>query len=272
MMYEYRDINMNYEIIGDGKPVLLLHGFGCSLELMKYCMEPVFGMEEGYQRIYVDLPGMGQSGACPEFAAADKILEVLIAFIQDRIPGKFLLVGESYGGYLARGILARQKENVDGLLLLCPVIIPDRDKRTLPDKTVIFEDKVYLEGLETEERSSFLEYAVIANEKTYKRYQKEVQSGMKQADAAFLERLNQHYAFGFDVIKIIKEMCYTKPALFICGRQDNCVGYRDLWELIEDYPRAAFLIIDAAGHNLQIEQPEMFEASVHNWLRRVETY
>lgn len=98
MMYEYRDINMNYEIIGDGKPVLLLHGFGCSLELMKYCMEPVFGMKEGYQRIYVDLPGMGQSGACPKLAAADKILEVLIAFIQDRIPGKFLLVGESYGG------------------------------------------------------------------------------------------------------------------------------------------------------------------------------
>lgn len=72
--------------------------------------------------------------------------------------------------------------------------------------------------------------------------------------------------------KIIKEMCYTKPSLFICGRQDNCVGYRDLWELIEDYPRAAFLIIDAAGHNLQIEQPEMFEASMHNWLLRVETY
>ncbi|WP_286167138.1 alpha/beta hydrolase [Clostridium sp. D33t1_170424_F3] len=54
------------------------------------------------------------------------------------------------------------------------------------------------------------------------------------------------------------------------GRQDGCVGYRDLWRLLEDYPRATFAVLDMAGHNLQIEQPELFHSLVENWLVRTE--
>lgn len=63
---------------------------------------------------------------------------------------------------------------------------------------------------------------------------------------------------------------YDKPALFITGRQDNSVGYQDLWNLIEDYPRATFAVLDLAGHNLQIEQPELFHCLVREWIARTE--
>ena len=56
------------------------------------------------------------------------------------------------------------------------------------------------------------------------------------------------------------------------GRQDICVGYKDLWKLLEDYPRATFVVIDIAGHNLQIEQPEVFNSLVENFLKRVKNY
>ena len=65
---------------------------------------------------------------------------------------------------------------------------------------------------------------------------------------------------------------FSKPSLFIAGRQDNAVGYHDLCNLIEDCPRATFVILDIAGHNLQIEQEEVFNSLFLNWLERVEKY
>ncbi|CAM02087.1 hypothetical protein SACE_2808 [Saccharopolyspora erythraea NRRL 2338] len=35
------------------------------------------------------------------------------------------------------------------------------------------------------------------------------------------------------------------------------------------YPRASFAVLDVAGHNLPIEQPELFGALVLEWLDRV---
>jgi hypothetical protein len=48
------------------------------------------------------------------------------------------------------------------------------------------------------------------------------------------------------------------------------VGYRDAWNLIENYPRATFAVLDRAGHHLQIEQNMLFYALMEEWLKRVE--
>jgi pimeloyl-ACP methyl ester carboxylesterase len=48
------------------------------------------------------------------------------------------------------------------------------------------------------------------------------------------------------------------------------VGYRDAWEILENYPRSTFAVLDRAGHNLQIEQETLFNALVNGWLDRVE--
>jgi pimeloyl-ACP methyl ester carboxylesterase len=64
---------------------------------------------------------------------------------------------------------------------------------------------------------------------------------------------------------------FKQPTLFLMGRQDATVGYRDAWAIIENYPRATFAILDQAGHNLQIEQERLFEELVGEWLARVKT-
>ena len=55
----------------------------------------------------------------------------------------------------------------------------------------------------------------------------------------------------------------------LIGKQDNCVGYKDSWDILENFPRATFAILDRAGHNLHIEQPEVFNSLVKDWLIRV---
>jgi pimeloyl-ACP methyl ester carboxylesterase len=62
---------------------------------------------------------------------------------------------------------------------------------------------------------------------------------------------------------------FDRPALFLAGRQDDVVGYTDLFTLTESYPRAAVAVLDRGGHALQIEQAQLFNALVNEWLERL---
>lgn len=48
-----------------------------------------------------------------------------------------------------------------------------------------------------------------------------------------------------------------------------CVGYKDAWNVLDNYPRATFAVLDKSGHNLQIEQAELMNSLVIEWLDRV---
>lgn len=267
-----RGIRLYCRSEGEGKPVLLLHGLGCDHRLMAGCMEPVFQSRPGYRRVYVDLPGMGRSDAPPEWASADGILALLEELAAELTAGeRFLLAGESYGGYLARGLLATDLgERADGLLLLCPAVVAEPEARELPKASVLRRDEDFLRGLDEKERSVFCAMAVLADGRVYGRYKREVAAGLALSNGAFVARLRQSYAFSFDPDARIRERGFHRPALFLAGRQDGCAGYRDLWKLLEDYPRAAFSVLDMAGHNLQLERPELFNALAGDWLDRAE--
>lgn len=263
-------IQVHYEVKGEGKPVIMLHGCGCDYRLMSGCMEPVFRMHPRYQRIYIDLPGMGGTNAPLSAGSTDQILEILITFIKKVIKGPFLIAGESYGGYLARGVVTRLYQDIDGLLMICPVIVPKHDQRNVPDKAALLYDEEFLSGLSPEEREAYCGYAVIANQDVYQRFQDDIFPGLKMADSRFIETLQNHYAFSWDVDRMSRKLKFGKPVLLLAGRQDHCVGYQDLWNIMEDYPRGSFAVLDMAGHNLQIEQPETFHSLVNEWIHRTE--
>ena len=55
--------------------------------------------------------------------------------------------------------------------------------------------------------------------------------------------------------------------MIIAGKQDSIVGYKDQFDLMEKYVNSTYCAVDRAGHNLQIEQPEIFEDIVESWLK-----
>jgi pimeloyl-ACP methyl ester carboxylesterase len=62
------------------------------------------------------------------------------------------------------------------------------------------------------------------------------------------------------------------PTLVVTGRQDSVAGYRDAWEILENYPRGTFVVLDRSGHFLGVEQEDLFHALAGEWLDRVEEY
>ena len=83
------EATLQYETLGSGRPLLLIHGYSLDRRMMKACMEPVFARRsDDWQRIYVDLPGMGGSRAPAHLASSDCILEALLGFLDALAPGR----------------------------------------------------------------------------------------------------------------------------------------------------------------------------------------
>lgn len=53
MKCKVREIDINYIIIGEGKPIIMIHGYAADHRLMSLCMEPVFDINSNYKRIYI---------------------------------------------------------------------------------------------------------------------------------------------------------------------------------------------------------------------------
>jgi pimeloyl-ACP methyl ester carboxylesterase len=265
-----RDINIHYKVFGEGKPIIFIHGFGIDHHAITGCMEPIFENLNGWKRIYFDLPGMGKSESKPCISNCDIMLDLISQFIDKVIPDEnFVLFGQSYGGYLARGLVRDRPDAIDGLFLLCPVIIPEHGKRTVPDHTPLVRDESFLLTLGQDEKVDFESTSVVLTEHAWKRTQNEIQVGCDLADQAFLTKfVDEGYTFSFDVDSL--PTAFEAPTLIMTGRQDAVVGSQDALNILKNYPRATFAMLDRAGHNLQIEQETLFGQLVTEWLDRVE--
>lgn len=270
MKCELEKITIYYEIYGEGYPILMLHGFEVDHRVLKGSMEPIFNNKSGYKRIYLDLPGMGKTVGEDWIKSSDQILDIVIEFIDKIIPNqKFIIASESYGCYLARGVILKRFELIEGVLFICPVIFAKPNIRDVPKHVILSKDPELLLNLTKTEAEDFENIAVAQSQRIWEKYRDEFYSGVEAADKVFLERIwKTSYPFSFDLDQNIR--IFEKPTLFLMGRQDSIVGYRDAWTIIEQYPRASFVILDLAGHILQIEQEKLFNCLVIEWLERIE--
>lgn len=272
MICEIQGIPVNYEQYGEGKPVLFIHGWSIDHRLMSGSFEPVFENLKGYCRIYLDLPGMGKTPSAEWIKSGDNTNKILLEFINIVIgKQKFLLAGESYGGYLSMGLLYELKNQIDGVFFLCPYFNPlsNFDNNKLPKREILYcSDEFYSEE-DNDDVKEFMNMAVIATPEIFERNKKDVLSGYNIHDKEFLSK---HYRGDYnpEYAKALKTLNFDKPSCFVTGRQDHCTGYSIAYEFIENFPRATFAVLDCAGHNLQIDNEPTFAQLVKDWIYRLE--
>lgn len=261
-------VTLHYVERGTGTPVLAIHGWTPDHRLMLGCLEPVFDTLPGYRRLYIDLPGMGRSPAPPSIASSDDVLAAVLEFVDEVIGDEpFLLAGESYGGYLARAVARERPGLVRGLALICPVgTVLERAARTRPEHQVLRPDPALLDAADPHVAKEFAETAVVQTPETLRRFREEILAGLDLADQEAMARIAERWTLSTSPES---GPAYTRPSLIIAGRQDSSVGYIDQFALLPHYPRATFAVLDVAGHNAQIEQPELFDALMREWLDRV---
>src|SRR6266536_3224667 len=89
-------------------------------------------------------------------------------------------------------------------------------------------------------------------------------------DPTLVAQLEPAGPFSFDVD--ILPTPFGGPTLILTARQDHLCGYRDAWDLLNNYPRATFAVLDRAGHFVNIEQDVLCQALMREWLDRVEEW
>jgi pimeloyl-ACP methyl ester carboxylesterase len=251
---------------GSGTPVLALHGVGVDHRELAAALEPVFAGRPGYRRIYPDLPGMGRTPAPETVNSSDDVVELLLGLVEVLTGGRpFLVVGQSYGGYLAGAIANRRPAQAAGLALICPLLGAAGGGAAVP-KHVVLHATGDLDGiLDPSLEAEFRDYFVVQTPETLRRFQEHVAPGMALADRPALERIFQRWE-----LRTASEQgpAYPNPTLILVGRQDATVGYAGAWRLLEHYPRATFAVLDHAGHALPHEQQGLLAALLGEWLDR----
>ena len=244
---------MYSERIGQGTLLVCLHGWGMNGRMEQADFESLFEQRPGWERLYIDLPGMGRSPAQTTIHNFDDLLAALLAFIDEQAAGQpYALSGTSAGAYLARGVAARRPQQVAGLMLRVPRVHPEWQPRDLPSPTPL--------------RWPADAAALAEKERRW------VQPALQACDTAFLDGI-RHDPHRYSFRQVPEQQPFTGPALIVTGRQDTVTGYRDAWTLLEHYPRASFAVLDRAGHEWPLPLPRhrnVFAALVGEWLERVE--
>jgi pimeloyl-ACP methyl ester carboxylesterase len=249
---------------GSGTPVLALHGAGVDHREIAGALEPVFGSIPGFRRLYPDLPGMGHTPAAETINSNDDVLDLLLGLVDSTIGDEpFLVIGQSYGGYLARAIASRRPQQVLGLALICPV---GAHTQNVPTHEVLVSAADLTGELGAELEASYRSYFVVQTAETLSRFQELVAPAASLVDEPGLMRVFSHWELR-DRPEAAES--YPRPVLILAGRQDATAGHTDAWELAEHYPRATFAVLDRAGHALAHEQPTLVQALVVEWLARV---
>ena len=141
MKTNVKDININYIQYGEGKDIVLLHGWGQNIEMMKPLGDP---LSNEYKITIIDFPGFGESEEPKTAWTIDDYSEMLGEIIKKLNIKKPILMGHSFGGRVAIRYSANNK--IEKLVLFGSPCI--RKQQPLSLKTKVLKKLKTLPGLD----------------------------------------------------------------------------------------------------------------------------
>lgn len=122
-------LRLHHFEVGNGRPVVFIHGSGPGASGFSNFKHnyPAFAAA-GHRAIVVDLPGYGQSSKPSDVAyTLDFFVDALHAQLSAHGIGPAVLLGNSLGGAIALKYALDYPDEVDGLIMMAPGGVEDRD-------------------------------------------------------------------------------------------------------------------------------------------------
>jgi pimeloyl-ACP methyl ester carboxylesterase len=116
-------ISIAYDDLGEGMPVILIHGFPLCRKMWRPQMNKLPG--EGLRVITPDLRGFGESDAPEGPYSMDLFADDLIGLMDHLQMEQAVISGMSMGGYVLFNILERYPERVKGAIFITTRATPD---------------------------------------------------------------------------------------------------------------------------------------------------
>jgi pimeloyl-ACP methyl ester carboxylesterase len=254
---------LGYDDLGDGSPVLLIHGFPLCRQMWQPQLRAL--RSAGWRGIAPDLPGFGASPPGEKPWTMDRYADELVLLLDDLGLERVVVAGMSMGGYVLMNLLERYPRRVRAAVFVATRAAADdaagRERRTRLAEAALSD--------RTEEIVAGFEAVLFAPATVRRRPELvgQVRAWMEQADPRglaggllamrdrpdFLEKLA-----GFDL-----------PALVAAGEEDQAVGNEHYRTLLEGLPRAQGCLLPGGGHMVNLECAEDFNRCLVDFLRRL---
>jgi esterase len=251
---------LHYNIFGEGKPVIILHGlFGSSRNWQSVSKI----LSENFQVITPDLRNHGQSFHAESMTyteMAEDILELIKTNSLDNVS----LIGHSMGGKVAMINALLRSDVIDKLAVLdiAPVSYEHRYGK-------LFQA---MQSLPLNELSNRNDAEKILNDQINDLFLTQfLLQNLVRAEDGFEWRINLP-AIQSNIESISSfpdiptETQYNKPALFLGGENSHFVQPEYHSEIKKHFPNAEIELIENAGHMLHIEQPDKTVSKLRKFL------
>jgi len=129
--------SLHYTLLGQGTPVMLVHGFGETREVWN---EQIDTFKERHLLLVPDLPGSGKSSLKNQGEISMEFLaEALRQIIDEEGIKKLVLIGHSMGGYASLAFAEKYPERLTALgLFHSSALADDEDKKAVRKKGIAF--------------------------------------------------------------------------------------------------------------------------------------
>lgn len=246
--FEHSDCSIYYEDAGNGEPILLLPGWGGSIQQF----EPLRSLLASIHRVFAaDLPGSGQSKPQPRHYEAGYLqtdAEAICALIESLKVGPLTLIGFSDGGEVAL-LVAEQRPDLVRAIATWGALGKIVEPPGMFDAMANLIDAPIppLEGFAAYMKATYGE----ENARVMTRSLAEAMRGM--------------VASGGDISwsRASEIRC---PVLLIAGQHDFLATPTLVEELAERIEGGCFLLAEGAGHDVYGERPEWLQETLQTWL------
>ena len=245
-------VNLYYEIHGNGPAILLSHGYSATVEMWRGQLAP---LSRHYQLILWDMRGHGQTDSPDDPAAYSEEASVAdMAALLDAAETEYAIVGGlSLGGYMSLAFYLAHPVRVRALLLF------DTGPGFKNDKARAAWNKRTLETASTFETDGLASLQSKGREMAMSTHRSA--AGLARAARGMLAQRDARVMKSLPNIKV--------PALIIVGADDTAfLASADY--MAAKIPNARKIVIPHAGHEANLDQPEMFNQAVAGFLESLD--
>jgi pimeloyl-ACP methyl ester carboxylesterase len=261
-------MRIRYAVIGNGPPVLMLHGFGGFLETWAYnipCLSQHF-------RVYaIDLPGHGLSDKPQVDYTTTFATDYAESLVQAFGIEKPILIGHSMGGAIAISVALGLPGMIDKLVLVdsagLSAQIPLAYRLSSPPLAgEILTRVVTRANLKRSLQSLFYNPKALTEEMLDMAFTNAQRPGTKKALLRILRHSINLAGPRPEAVLIDRLPELKMPVLFVHGAQDSLFPLKYVEQAFSLPPNARVEIINHCGHCPQIEKPVEFNESVMDFL------
>lgn len=250
MIYRYNNKNIFVETAGEGEPVLLLHGWGCTHEIFKGVQDL---LSANYRVYNFDFPGFGASEEPEEVWGTEEYTQMIEKFAQENNIVHPALIGHSFGGRIS--IIFASRNEVSRMVLIDAAGIK-------PKRPLKYYYKVY----------TFKTVKWICNtflpKKTAGRIIEKQRKGAGSSDynnASPKMRAILSKVVNEDLTKLLPSI--KASTLLFWGNNDTATPLDDAKKMEKLIPDAGLVIAHGTGHFSFLENPGLFTAVIKNFFK-----